>query len=98
LTYDAPEALTRIPRPLALAVPQLGRDVPRTFQVRSASGPDRVSFLLTTEHEAQVLIPNETDMETTIITEVTGTFALEGSIGGHPVAGSGRALFEFLTI
>jgi hypothetical protein len=98
LIYDTPGALVRVPRPLALAVPQLGRDVPRKFQVSSVSGSDRLSFLLTTEHEAQVLIPNETDLETTIITEVTGALSLEGRVGGQPVAGSGRALFEFLTI
>lgn len=98
LAYSAPKTLLRIPKPLALAVPQLGRDVPRHFHVNAASGSDRVSLLLRTENEAQVLVPNETDLETTIITEVTGQVAIEGSIKDMHISGSGKGLFEFLTI
>jgi hypothetical protein len=94
--YQNPQNLFRIPRPLALAVPELGRDVPRQFEVSARSGPDCVLLTLTIASEAQILIPNETDLETTIITEVLGTVRIEGEVRGCQFTATGRSVFEFL--
>jgi hypothetical protein len=94
--YQNPKKLFRIPRALAIAVPELGRDVPSQFEVTARSGPDHVSLVLTPRSEAQILIPNETDLETTIITEVLGTVQIAGEIRGRLFTAAGRGVFEFL--
>ena len=94
--YQNPKNLFRIPRPLAIAVPELGRDVPRQFEVTARSGADHISLVLTVRSEAQILIPNETDLDTTIITEVLGAVQITGEIRGCQFAAAGRSVFEFL--
>jgi hypothetical protein len=95
--YRNPGAIFRVPRAMSLAVPALGRDVPREFHVTAISGRDRISFVLHSDDEAQVLVPNETDLETTIITEVTGQVRMEGVIRDQRVDAEGRGIFEFLS-
>lgn len=89
--------LFRVPRPLALAVPELGCDVPQQFEVTARSGADHVCLLLTVGSEAQILIPNETDLDTTIITEVLGSIQISGEIRGARVEAEGESVFEFLS-
>ena len=95
--YSTPSRLFRIPRPLAMAVPQLGRDVPRGFEVSARAGADQVSLLFATSSEAQILVPNETDLESTIITEVLGRIEISGEVRGCSLAATGRSVFEFLS-
>ena len=42
-------------------------------------------------------MPNETDLETTIITEAVGSVRVEGVIRHHRVEAEGRGVFEFLS-
>jgi hypothetical protein len=95
--FQFPRNLFRIPRVLALAVPELGRDVPRQFEVTARSGADHVSLVFTTGSEGQILIPNETDLDTTIITEVLGTTRMSGEIRGCRFDAAGGSVFEFLS-
>jgi len=95
--FQFPHSLFRVPRPLALAVPELGRDVPRQFEVTARSDADHVRLLLTVGSEAQILIPNEIDLDTTIITEVLGSIRMNGEIRGSKVEAEGESVFEFLS-
>jgi hypothetical protein len=97
LGYRHPDSLFRVPRPLALGVPELGRDVPQRFELTASWGGDRIACLIDTAYEAQILVPNEADLETTIITEVIGQVRMEGEIRGHRIDTAGRGVFEFLT-
>ena len=95
--FQFPLGIFRIPRPMALAVQELGRDVPRQYEVTARSGSDHVRLVLTTENEAQILIPNETDLDTTVITEVLGSVHMSGEIRGYRLDAEGGSVFEFLS-
>ncbi len=86
----------RVPRPLAIAVPAAGGDVPRRLEVSAAVDGDRLRLTVELDDYAQILVPHETDLGTTVISEAAGRVRVEGLIRGSRIDASGRGIFEFL--
>jgi hypothetical protein len=43
-----------------------------------------------------VVVPNETDLDSTLINQAIGRVTLEGRVDGEIVSMEGRGIFEFL--
>jgi hypothetical protein len=89
------ETLT-LPRAMALLVPGPVAGVPAKLHGRASGRGDVVEFEFRSEHVSRILLPNDDDLGLTIINEVSGEIALEGSVHGERVKGRGRAIVEFL--
>lgn len=86
----------KVPRVMGLLTPERTTDIPQRLVVTGAAGADHVQLVFEPEDVAQILIPNETDLGTTVISEAAGRVTLEGRVKGRTVASSGRGIFEFL--
>lgn len=91
------ERVTKVPAVMALLVPRLTTDVPRRLVATARAGRDEVRFEIESRDLAQVLVPNESDLETTIINEVAGEFRARGTIRGVDVNSSGSSFHEHVT-
>jgi hypothetical protein len=91
----------------AFTVPKVARllaggratDVPKTmsFVARGHGGRDEVQATFTTTDVAEIVVPNEHDLETTLIREVVGTLDLEGQIRGRRIEiVNGPGVFEWI--
>ncbi len=95
--FVAPARLPKFPRVMALITPEVTTDVPRCLEVSARSRDDHLHFHFEGMDVVQVVVPNETDLNVTVINEVSGQLEMAGSIKGEPVAMRGRGFFEFLT-
>lgn len=95
--YAAPARLPKFPRIMALVMPEATTDVPHRLEVSARSRGDHLDFCFEATDVAQIAVPNETDLKTTVINEVSGRLEMEGKIKGEPVAMCGRGFFELLT-
>lgn len=92
-----PRRWLKIPRAMALVEPGTAADVPATVHVHARGRGDEVEMRFDAEDLAQVIIPNDTDVDgVTIINEVTGHLVLHGNVGGTSVHLDGHGMFEFI--
>lgn len=91
------ENVPKIPRVMALISPERTTDIPRSLEIQARNGKDHLTARFESDHIAQIVIPNETDLGNTIINEVAGRISLEGSVKGETIEMQGRGIFEFLT-
>jgi len=71
-------------------------DIPKRIRFEAQGRRDAVSGSFEAIDAAQIVVPNDHDLGTTLIHEVVGTFELGGSIRGQPFELRGNAVFEHL--
>ena len=89
--------LLKLPRIMALVEPQQTHDIPARFTMSARENSDYLEAEFRPEQGMQVIVPNDVDLQNTIINEVLGRFSARGMIKGQPVTFSGHSFFEFLT-
>jgi hypothetical protein len=94
--YLARPRVDQVPRVMALISPETTTDVPRHLDVIASANGDELRCHFQAEDVAQVVVPNETDLDSTLINQVTGRVTLEGCADGEQVSMEGRGIFEFL--
>lgn len=87
----------RLPRVMAMIRPAATVDVPATLQGRAEGRGDVLEFLFSSRHVCQFVAPNDGDLGSTVISELSGDLHLSGRIRGEPIEMDGRAMFEFLS-
>lgn len=91
-----PERVFKLPRVMGLVAPGRVTDVPRELTVEAKGRGDHARFTFTADELAQVIIPNDDDLGVTIINEVSGRLALQGSVNGKDFSMEGYSVCEFL--
>jgi hypothetical protein len=91
-----PSRVFKVPRAMALVVPDDATDVPSAIEFRARRGADRFECVCRAEEVAQVLIPAETRLGTTVFNEVIARSTVEAVIGGEQVRFSGPSILEFI--
>jgi hypothetical protein len=94
--YLARSRVDKFPRVMALISPETTTDVPRHLDVIASTGGDELRCHFQAEDVAQVVVPNETDLDSTLINQAIGRVTLEGRVDGEIVSMEGRGIFEFL--
>ena len=92
--YLRREHVWKVPAIMALLSPGDALDVPRTLHVTARSGQDHLTLRFDADDVAQIVIPNETDLGVTLISEVCGRLALRGCVQGEPLTAEGAGVFE----
>jgi hypothetical protein len=87
----------KFPAVMRLLSPEASTDVPQSFVVKARSGRDHLELAFEAESACQVLIPNELELDLTLITEVSGRVHLSGEVREERVELAGRGIFEFLS-
>ena len=87
----------KYPRVMSLLSPERTTEVPHRLNLRAQAGGDALEGYFEAQNIAQVIIPNETNLENTIINEVAGRICIGGQVKGQEVSLDGSAIFEFLT-
>jgi hypothetical protein len=95
--FMPPAPLLKLPGIMALVEPQRTHDIPAALHIEASAFSDHLEAEFRAEHAVQVIVPNDGDLQNTIINEVFGRFTARGQIRGQPVALSGLSFFEFLT-
>ncbi len=85
-----------VPRRARLLAEGTSVDIPRTVHIRSSGNDDWLNARFDAEDAAQIIVPNDDDLGTTLINEVVGKMSVEGQVRGRAVSFDGRAVFEFL--
>ena len=86
----------KLPRVLGLVAPERTTDLPQRLVVNAVSGTDRLRMTFEAYDLAQILVPHETDLGTTVINEVRGRASVEGDVKGHRVLSAGEGIYECL--
>jgi hypothetical protein len=94
--YLSRPRVDKYPRVMALVSPETTTDVPRHLDVIASTGGDELRCHFLAEDVAQVVIPNETDLDSTLVNEAVGRVTLEGRVEGETVSMEGKGSFEFL--
>lgn len=94
--YLARSRVDKFPRVMALISPETTTDVPRYLNVTASAGGDELRCHFQAEDVAQVVVPNETDLDSTLINHAIGRVTLEGRVEGEAVSMEGKGIFEFL--
>jgi hypothetical protein len=94
--FMRPETVFKLPRPMALLDPGLASDVPKVVRGAASGLGDSLEFEFSSERVCQILTPNDADLGTTVISEVSGQIRLSGHVHGERVELHGPAMFEFL--
>jgi len=95
-----PEGLLRLPSVpkfpsvMTLATPGGATDVPRILHVTARSSGDHLRIRFHARDVAQLVIPHETNLGVTLISEVCGWLELEGRVQGEPISSEGAGVFE----
>src|SRR5206468_3621266 len=89
--------ILKIPPAMALLAPQLSTDVAARLTVEARSGHDEVRLEIDNRSLAQLVVPNEGDLGTTIINEVVGGFRIRGGVQGASVDSQGESFHEHVT-
>jgi hypothetical protein len=92
-----PPQILKIPPAMGLLAPQLSTDVAAQLTVEARSGRDDVRLEIENRSLAQLVVPNDTDLGTTIINEVVGRFRLQGGAQGASVESQGESCHEHVT-
>jgi hypothetical protein len=82
---------------MALLAPQLSTDVAAQVTVEALSGRDDVQLEIENRSLAQLIVPNDADLGTTIINEVVGGFRLRGKAQGVAIESAGESFHEHVT-
>lgn len=84
----------RVPRVMGLLSPGRAADVPEVLEVRAREGDDVVEGELRVRDVAQIGVPNDGDLGTTVVTEALAEARFEGRVRGEPLDLAGRAILE----
>ena len=95
--FLSPPRILKVPPAMGLLVPQLSTDVARQLTVEARSGGDTVLLEIDNSSLAQLIVPNDDDLETTVINEVVGAFRLSGRVQGETVESQGESFHEHVT-
>ena len=95
--YVNTSRVPKFPSVMALLAPERTTDIPDCFEFSARRGQDWLDFQFKTNAVAQIVIPNETDLDVTIINEVSGEINLTAEINGERTSTEGKGFFEFLT-
>jgi hypothetical protein len=91
------QKILKIPPVMGLLAPQLSTDVAARLSVEARSAGDVVQLTVDNRDLAQVIVPNDVDLGSTIINEVVGTFALSGDVQNIAVGSRGQSFYEHVT-
>jgi len=91
-----PTSVFKLPRVASLVHPGTATDVPQALHFSGSEGDDWLHVEFTSEDVAQIVIPNDSDLEMTIINEVMGTSRVTGVVSGERIDIRGRSICEFL--
>lgn len=89
--------LLKLPRIMSLIEPQRTHEIPAVLGITARTGADYLGAWFRSDQAIQIVVPNDTNLENTIINEVFGGFTARGQIRGAPTEFSGAGFFEFLT-
>ena len=92
-----PQSILKIPPAMGLLAPQLSTDVAQQLTVVARAGGDTVRLQIDNRSLAQLIVPNDADLETTVINEVVGDFRLSGQVQGALVESKGESFHEHVT-
>lgn len=92
-----PQKPAKFPRVMALITPEYSTDIPQYLEITAAQGGDSLFGHVYFDDVAQILVPNDADLETTTINEVSSSYTFEAIINGQAINMTGRGFFEFLT-
>jgi hypothetical protein len=84
----------RVPTVMAIVEPGRTADVPQTLSARATRGSDWIELTLELGDFAEIAVPNEGDLGTTLLCEARALATVRGRVRGEPVAASGPAIFE----
>jgi hypothetical protein len=84
----------RIPRVMRLVEPGHTADMPRRITARATRGSDRIELCLDLRDYAEIAVPNEDGLATTLLCEARASVEIHGTIRGESFAESGAAIFE----
>ncbi len=84
----------RVPRIMDLVSPGRAADVPERWLVSAREGEDHVEGELSVEDFAQIGVPNDRDLGTTVITEARAHARFEGRVRGQALSLEGPAILE----
>lgn len=87
----------KLPRVMGLVSPGAATGVPERLLVEAEGEGDKLELEFSCEDVGQVIIPNDDDLGVTIINEVSGKLALEGTVRGERVSIRCPSIFEFLS-
>jgi hypothetical protein len=92
-----PPRILKVPSAMALLAPQLSTDVAAQLTVEARSPRDEARLEIRNRNLAQLVVPNDADLGTTIINEVVGRFQLHGHVQGAAVDSAGESFHEHVT-
>jgi hypothetical protein len=84
----------RVPRVMDLVAPGRATDVPAVLEVEARDGEDVVEGELRVRDLAQIGVPNDRDLGTTVVTEARAEARFEGRVRGERLALEGDAILE----
>jgi hypothetical protein len=92
-----PRQILKLPPVMGLLAPQLSTDVAAQLTVEARSGGDSVRMQIENRSLAQLIVPNDADLGTTVINEVVGGFELTGQAQRTSVDSRGESFHEHVT-
>jgi hypothetical protein len=95
--YFKKRDIPKFPPIMKLLKPETTSDVPDFLDIQAEKGKDHLSCHFDIEDVAQIIIPNEVNLESTIINEVIGNIKVSGSVKQEEIEFEGKGFFEFLT-
>lgn len=95
--YFRPVRNSKLPRIMNLINTQTTHEIPEHFQIGARDAENWLDASFTSDDIVQIAVPNESDFENTIISEVLGRFELRGNVKYSRLNLSGPAFFEFLS-
>lgn len=84
----------RVPRLMGLVAPGRATDAPEVFEVVAREGGDHIEGELRVRDVAQILVPNDSDLGTTVVTEARADARFEGRVRGERLRLEGPAVLE----
>ena len=95
--YLEAASLPKFPSVMSLVSTERTTDIPRRMTITARRDSDWLTCHFEAKDAAQIVIPNETDLEVTVINEVSGEMSMNGWINGEKIDVNGKSFFEFLT-
>jgi hypothetical protein len=86
----------RLPRVASLLRPDELAEVPTEAVIEARQDNDFVRLVFRAADLFQILVPNDDDLEFTVINEVSGQLSVEGLVRGQSFSFETRTIFEFL--
>lgn len=85
-----------VPKKAKLLTHGTTTDIPRRLSFSARGRGDAVEGTFVPSHVAEIVVPNEHDLGSTLIREVVGSLSVEGVVRGEAFALSGCAVVEWL--